>query len=83
MLPVHQKFSEFDLPRDHVQYEFNVHFQRMETEKIEESDLKFPIPSNIIVSGPSNSGKTQLVLKLLKNADDMFVPPPKAIGFGF
>jgi ATP-dependent protease HslVU (ClpYQ) ATPase subunit len=52
----------------------------MESLKVSEEDLKFPIPSNIIVSGPSHSGKTELVLKLVKNANKMFIPPPKAIG---
>jgi Ni2+-binding GTPase involved in maturation of urease and hydrogenase len=52
----------------------------MEAENVETDDLKFPIPSNIIVSGPSNSGKTQLVLRILKNAEQMFIPPPKSIG---
>ena len=52
----------------------------MEGEQIESNDLKFPIPSNIIVSGPSNSGKTHLVLRLLENAEHLFTPSPKAIG---
>jgi Ni2+-binding GTPase involved in maturation of urease and hydrogenase len=53
----------------------------METPNICAEDLKFPIPSNIIVSGPSHSGKTQLVLKLVENAQEMFSPSPKAIGW--
>jgi GTPase SAR1 family protein len=52
----------------------------MESLKVSEDDLKFPIPSNIIISGPSHSGKTQLVLKLVQDAEKMFIPPPKAIG---
>lgn len=45
-----------------------------------EDQLKFPIPSSIIVSGPSSSGKTELVLKLLRNKNFIFNPPPKSIG---
>ncbi|KAL3117847.1 hypothetical protein niasHT_001438 [Heterodera trifolii] len=47
--------------------------------KINERELKFPIPSGIVVSGPSSSGKTQLVLRLLAHASEMFDPPPKVI----
>jgi hypothetical protein len=51
----------------------------MDYSTFDENEIKFPIPSGIIVSGPSSSGKTQLVLRLLENADKMFDPPPKAI----
>ena len=30
-------------------------------------------------SGPSSSGKTELVLRLLENTDNLFYPPPKAV----
>jgi hypothetical protein len=43
------------------------------------NELKFKIPSGMIISGPSNSGKTQFLLKLLRNAEQMFEPPPKCI----
>jgi len=52
----------------------------MEYPNIEPNDLKIAIPSGVIVSGPSSSGKTELVLKLLRNASALFNPPPKAIG---
>ena len=51
----------------------------MDYPSVEFDQLKFPIPSGMVVSGPSNSGKTQWVLKLLENAQQMFTPPPKAI----
>ncbi|KAL3071940.1 hypothetical protein niasHS_017233 [Heterodera schachtii] len=41
----------------------------MDYPRINESELAFPIPSGIIVSGPSSSGKTQLVLRLLRHAN--------------
>ena len=52
----------------------------MEHNKFDEDELKIPIPSSIIVSGPSSSGKTELVLRLLKNRNKMFSPIPKAVG---
>jgi hypothetical protein len=51
----------------------------MDQHAINEEDLKFFIPSGIVVSGPSSSGKTQLVLKILEHANSLFHPPPKAI----
>ncbi|KAL3112588.1 hypothetical protein niasHT_018599 [Heterodera trifolii] len=51
--------------------------------KINERELKFPIPSGIVVSGPSSSGKTQLVLRLLAHASEMFDPPPKVIVWAY
>ncbi|KAL3087172.1 hypothetical protein niasHS_005411 [Heterodera schachtii] len=51
--------------------------------KINERELKFPIPSGIVVSGPSSSGKTQLVLRLLAHANEMFDPPPKVIVWAY
>ncbi|KAL3103959.1 hypothetical protein niasHT_030117 [Heterodera trifolii] len=51
--------------------------------KINERELKFPIPSGIVVSGPSSSGKTQLVLRLLTHASEMFDPPPKVIVWAY
>uniref|UniRef100_A0A914H8N6 Integrase catalytic domain-containing protein n=1 Tax=Globodera rostochiensis TaxID=31243 RepID=A0A914H8N6_GLORO len=55
----------------------------MDYPRINERELKFPIPCGIIVSGPSSSGKTQLVLRLLSCADEMFEPPPKAIVWAY
>ena len=52
----------------------------MEYPSLSENELKLLIPSGIIVSGPSNSGKTQLVTKILRNAGDLFHPEPKSIG---
>lgn len=52
----------------------------MEYPNVSENELKLSIPSGIIVSGPSSSGKTELVLKILRNAYELFDPPPKAIG---
>jgi hypothetical protein len=51
----------------------------MNYDTINEDDLKLFIPSGIVISGPSSSGKTQLVLKILEHADVLFHPPPKAI----
>jgi hypothetical protein len=51
----------------------------MEYPNVDDHDLKITIPSGVIVSGPSSSGKTELVLKILKHAADLFQPLPKAI----
>ncbi|KAL3112524.1 hypothetical protein niasHT_018730 [Heterodera trifolii] len=55
----------------------------MDYPRINERELKFPIPSGIVVSGPSSSGKTQLVLRLLALASEMFDPPPKVIVWAY
>ena len=47
--------------------------------RINEIDLKFKIPFGMIISGPSNSGKTEFLLKLLKNTEKLFSPPPKVV----
>lgn len=44
---------------------------------ISDEEIKFKIPFGAIISGSSNTGKTQLLLKLLKNSDVMFTPPAK------
>ena len=51
----------------------------MDYQTISTDELKLSIPSGIVVSGPSSSGKTALVLRLLKHADELFNPSPKAI----
>lgn len=51
----------------------------METISEKEAGLKFKIPFGMIISGPSNSGKTQFLLKLLDNVSQLFTPVPKAI----
>lgn len=40
--------------------------------EIDENDLKFQVPASICVSGPSQSGKSHWILKLIKNRDKMF-----------
>jgi hypothetical protein len=46
---------------------------------VNSEDLKFKIPFGMIISGPSNSGKTQFLLKLLDNFEQLFTPIPKSI----
>ena len=69
----------------------------MDYQMIEENDIKFPIPSNILISGPSHSGlflfsvfvkskslgKTNIVLKFIKYADKLFNPLPKEIVYAY
>lgn len=44
-----------------------------------ESLVKFECPSAFLLSGPSNSGKSVLMMKILKHARDMFTVPPVQI----
>jgi len=41
---------------------------------ISSDEIKFKLPFGAIISGSSNTGKTQFLLRLLKNADSMFEP---------
>lgn len=50
---------------------------------LDENELKFKIPSGIIIGGSSSSGKTTFLLKLLSRADEMFDPPPKEIIYAY
>ena len=45
---------------------------------IKEEELAIKIPSGLIISGPSLSGKTSFLLELLKHYDEMFSPPPSS-----
>ena len=45
---------------------------------IKEEDLKLKIPFGCMIGGPSNSGKSQLLYKLLDHLD-LFHPYPKAV----
>ena len=55
----------------------------MEYPTIDADELKFPIPSGMVVSGPSSSGKTEWVLRLLENCENMFSPTPKSIVWAY
>jgi len=55
----------------------------MEYPNVTDQELKISIPSGVVVSGPSSSGKTELVLKLLKHANEVFHPQPKAIVWAY
>jgi len=45
--------------------------------------LKFKSPSSIVISGPSQSGKTSLTFEMLKHADGMFEKPPAKIMYAY
>jgi GTPase SAR1 family protein len=49
----------------------------------EKNDLSFQIPSNIMLWGSSSSGKTTLLLKIVKNAREMFYPKPAQIVYSY
>jgi len=46
---------------------------------VDQDQIKFPPQSLILVAGPSSSGKTYYVKKLILNADEVFQEPPKEI----
>lgn len=46
-------------------------------------DLKFKIPSGMFIGGPSQSGKSTLLKRIIDNAAEMFHPPPKRILYSF
>lgn len=47
------------------------------------SDLKLKLPFSLIISGPSSSGKTSFLLKLIKEARDLIEPEPASILYCF
>lgn len=50
---------------------------------ITERELSFRIPANMIISGPTSSGKTSLVKRLLKYAPKMFHPQPRSYIYAY
>ncbi len=44
-----------------------------------ERDLQIKIPSGMIISGATSSGKTQLLIRLVENSASMYDPPPKRV----
>nr|CAD2208764.1 unnamed protein product [Meloidogyne enterolobii] len=46
-------------------------------------DLKFKLPFGMIISGPSSSGKSTLLLKFISEASDLIEPKPKSILYCF
>lgn len=54
----------------------------MDDKKFSEDELKFKIPFGCMIGGPSNSGKSQLVYKLIDNLD-LFTPKPKAVLYSY
>src|SRR4051812_11942998 len=49
--------------------------------QITENDLKFRAPLGMILSGPTGSGKTYFIMRLLKYRDSMISPPPASVLF--
>ena len=49
------------------------------TKSFTNKDLKFKLPFGLIISGPSSSGKTTFLLKLLNEYKDLIEPIPKSI----
>ena len=52
-------------------------------EAVSRNDIKFRNSSNILVSGCSQSGKTEFTKRLLLQAEEMFVTPPEVCIFSY
>jgi energy-coupling factor transporter ATP-binding protein EcfA2 len=50
---------------------------------IGEEDWKLKVPAGMIIAGPSASGKSTLLVKLLKSAQEMFHPPPAEVIYAY
>jgi hypothetical protein len=50
-----------------------------ETKSINDKDLKLKLPFGMIISGPSNSGKTTLLLKILRDRNYLIDPKPARV----
>jgi hypothetical protein len=46
-------------------------------------EIKLKIPSGLIISGPSSSGKTHLIQKIIEQSQNLFDPPPREILYCF
>jgi hypothetical protein len=54
-------------------------FNPSDDSSVSEEDLKIRIPSSMIISGPSNSGKTEFLKRLLHSHTQLFSPAPSSI----
>lgn len=52
-------------------------------ETFDEQHLKFKIPSGIAVCGPSSSGKSTFIEKLIKERERLFSPPPLSVLYAY
>lgn len=59
----------------HSRSEHNVGYELV----LDEDDLKLKIPSGMVIGGATSSGKTELLLRLLENYQQMYAPVPKSI----
>ena len=44
-------------------------------------DLKMKLPFGCVVAGPSSSGKSTFIRKLIANASQMIIPAPASVGY--
>jgi hypothetical protein len=52
-------------------------------ETFDEDALKFKIPAGMVIAGPSSSGKSTLMMKLMRHANEMFEPRPAEIVYAY
>nr|CAD2197235.1 unnamed protein product [Meloidogyne enterolobii] len=55
----------------------------MESLTFTNKELKFKMPFGMIISGPSSSGKSTLLLKIIAEAEELIDPKPKSIVYCF
>lgn len=51
----------------------------LESKVLNNSDLKLKLPFGMVIAGPSNSGKTTFLLKLLRDYKELIEPVPESI----
>ena len=51
----------------------------MSTTTINYNNVKFKHPFTAILAGPSQAGKTEFIIRLLENVNDMITPAPNKI----
>jgi hypothetical protein len=51
----------------------------IDTQIFEDKDLQLHLPFSLIISGPSSSGKSSFLIKLIDQSKELINPPPKSI----
>jgi hypothetical protein len=52
-------------------------------DSFEEDELKFKTPAGMIIAGPSSSGKSTLVMRIIEHYKQLFVPEPVEILYAY
>ncbi len=52
-------------------------------ESFSEEDVRFKMPGGMIIAGPSSSGKSTLLMRILDNYKEIFEPEPAMILYAY